>query len=104
EVGYYFSEDQLYETLKKIGNSCQVPFTLALCHMRGTIEGWPLDADKVHQRCEMFWPSRSNAVSLETDDYRIDILKINKPKAQQHTPQANAHATDSRRCYYPGPS
>ena len=93
EVGYYLSEQQFDEVLEKIDNSCQQPFTLALCHMKGVIEGWPLDADKVHQRCEMFWPYGSLAASVETDDYRIDILGIDKPKAQQYTTQANAHVT-----------
>ncbi|MGO2035627.1 MAG: PIG-L family deacetylase [Brevibacterium sp.] len=85
ETGFYLSRHQLHRTLQRI-DACTAPrFTLVLCHLRGEIEDWPLDADEVHDSCLSFWPHRR--IEFHHDArYRLDIVTVTKtPESDEST-------------------
>ncbi|WP_249356669.1 bifunctional PIG-L family deacetylase/class I SAM-dependent methyltransferase [Brevibacterium sp. 2SA] len=75
ETGYYLSREQLRRTLKRIEASTTADFTLVLCHWRGEITDWPLDAESVHEMCLAYWPDAS-LVHHSAAEYRLDVLTI----------------------------
>ncbi|WP_025776673.1 bifunctional PIG-L family deacetylase/class I SAM-dependent methyltransferase [Brevibacterium sp. VCM10] len=77
ETGFYLSRSQLFDTLEKIDGSTTVRFILVLCHWRGEIDDWPLDADEVHRICLGAWP-RHRVEHRYQGDYRLDIITIDK--------------------------
>lgn len=77
ETGFYLSRLQLHRVLRRI-DACTAPrFTLVLCHLRGEIDDWPLDADEVHDSCLSYWPHRR--IEFHHDaEYRLDIVTVTK--------------------------
>lgn len=77
ETGFYLSRLQLHRTLQRIDACTPRRFTLVLCHLRGDIEDWPLDADEVHDSCLSYWSHRR--IEFHHDaEYRLDIVTITK--------------------------
>ncbi len=77
ETGFYLSRSQLFDTLEKIDGSTSVRFVLVLCHWRGEINDWPLDADEVHRICLGAWPHH-RVEYLYEGDYLLDIITVDK--------------------------
>ncbi|MCI4010873.1 PIG-L family deacetylase [Brevibacterium sp. ZH18] len=77
ETGFYLSRSQLLETLEKIDGSTTVRFILVLCHWRGEIDDWPLDADEVHRICLGAWPHHRVEHRYQ-GGYRLDIITVDK--------------------------
>lgn len=77
ETGFYLSRPQLLDTLSNIGGSTPARFVLVLCHWKGEIIDWPLDADEVHRICLGAWPHHRVEHQYE-GDYRLDIITVDK--------------------------
>lgn len=77
ETGYYLSRDQLEAVWERIEASTPRSFTLALCHWRGDVEDWPLDAAQVHASARERWPEAA-VRSLEDPEFLIDILAVER--------------------------
>lgn len=77
ETGFYLSRAQLERTLERINATTTRSFVLVLCHWKGEIRDWPLDADEVHEVALGFWPHHSTVVHLDAE-YRLDIAIVTK--------------------------
>lgn len=78
ETGFYLSRPQLLRTLERIDASTTRSFVFVLCHWRGEIRDWPLDAEEVHSLCLSFWPDPRVEFHTEAE-YRLDIITVTKP-------------------------
>ncbi|GAA1353866.1 bifunctional PIG-L family deacetylase/class I SAM-dependent methyltransferase [Falsarthrobacter nasiphocae] len=82
ETGYYLTEADLRATFAKIAASASGGgAVVALCHWRGDIEGWPLDAAAVHRMARETWPGERVA-SHEDPDFLIDLFDIAGPSGR----------------------
>lgn len=77
ETGFYLSRTQLHQTLQRINESTTRRFVLVLCHWKGEIRDWPLNADEVHDSCLSFWPHHRLEFHADAN-YRLDILTVTK--------------------------
>ncbi|MCB4209059.1 bifunctional PIG-L family deacetylase/class I SAM-dependent methyltransferase [Arthrobacter sp. UM1] len=77
ETGYYLSREQLEAVWGRIEASTPRTFTLALCHWRGDVEDWPLDARQVHASAREHWPEAA-VRSVEDPEFLIDILTVER--------------------------
>lgn len=82
EIGYFMAPQQWEETLQRIHTTTDATFTLALCHWLGEIEDWPADAEAVHEQCRKFWPNATVVTTERTENYILEVLRIEKTTAQ----------------------
>ncbi|MDO4917691.1 MAG: PIG-L family deacetylase [Rothia sp. (in: high G+C Gram-positive bacteria)] len=75
ETGFYFSHEQLSRVFDLMEHSSAPDFRVALCHWRGEINDWPLDAQQVHAQAALRWGSFLE-YTQETTDYVIDIYHL----------------------------
>lgn len=80
ETGYYLSPEQLEATLRRIDASTTRNAVVVLCHWRGAIADWPLDAERVHATALAHWPG-ARRVHHESSDYRLDVLELTASEA-----------------------
>lgn len=77
ETGFYLTRSQLQRTLERINGSTPSRFVLVLCHWKGEIKDWPLNADEVHDACLRYW-KRSRIEFRTVAEYRLDIATVDK--------------------------
>lgn len=78
ETGFYLTRSQLLHTMERIDESTPSRFVLVLCHWKGEISDWPLDADEVHDTCLRFWPRKELEFHTDAGSYRLDIVTVEK--------------------------
>lgn len=77
ETGFYLTRSQLKRTLERIDGSTPSRFVLVLCHWKGEIKDWPLNADEVHDVCLSHWTRYRSEFHTDAE-YRLDIVTVDK--------------------------
>ncbi|GAA1847245.1 hypothetical protein GCM10009813_06650 [Brevibacterium marinum] len=82
ETGFYLTRSQLQRTLERIDGSTPSRFVLVLCHWKGEIRDWPLNADEVHDVCLSHWTRYRTEFHTDAE-YRLDIVTVDKDAEAQ---------------------
>lgn len=84
EVGYFLSPAALEELVDRIEGSLADDGTLALCHWRHPVEGWPLDGPEVHRRVahRTRWPLQAAYVDRDVE-IRLHAADATWPEASR---------------------
>ncbi len=77
ETGYYFSAAGLSDLVDHLIGSALPGATLAVCHWRHTIVGWPLDGADVHRILRGDDRLELTGAYLE-DDFMLDFFRISR--------------------------
>lgn len=82
EVGYFLSPAALEQLVDRIEGSLADDGTLALCHWRHPVEGWPLDGPEVHRRVahRTRWPLQAAYVDRDVE-VRLHAADATWPEA-----------------------
>ncbi|RZF55861.1 methyltransferase domain-containing protein [Acinetobacter halotolerans] len=76
EVAYYLSLSELHQLIEKLKCSLSEAGEILCCHWRHEIQGFELDAFRVHQYCKQNLPFQ-HYLSLSDPDFMVDLWTVN---------------------------